>query len=39
MYREAKRVLWDAPCDLASGARLVEQYIAAVNAKIVGVAK
>jgi hypothetical protein len=34
MYRHAESLLWAAPCDIAAARPLVEQYVAAVNAKI-----
>ncbi|MDO8363367.1 MAG: hypothetical protein Q7V88_10765 [Actinomycetota bacterium] len=36
LYQQAKAVLWAAPCDLVAGGELVEQYMAAVNAKVAG---
>lgn len=39
LYREAKGVLWAAPADLVQGAALVDQYVAAVNAKVKEVAR
>jgi hypothetical protein len=34
IYRQAESLLWAAPCDVAAARPLVEQYVAAVNAKI-----
>jgi hypothetical protein len=34
VYRQAETLLWAAPCDLAAARRLVDRYVAAVNAKI-----
>ncbi|HZX53735.1 MAG TPA: hypothetical protein VFE86_03600 [Ilumatobacteraceae bacterium] len=34
LYRRAEEVLWAAPCDLAAARPLVDEYVAAVNAKI-----
>ncbi|MEO7371129.1 MAG: hypothetical protein ABIZ69_09710, partial [Ilumatobacteraceae bacterium] len=34
LYRRAESLLWAAPCDLAAARPLVDQYVAAVNAKI-----
>ncbi len=34
IYRQAETLLWAAPCDVAAARPLVEQYVAAVNAKI-----
>lgn len=34
LYRAAEAVLWSAPCDLVAAAPLVQQYLAAVNAKV-----
>jgi len=34
VYRQAEALLWAAPCDLAAARPLVDQYVAAVNAKI-----
>ena len=38
-YQEAKAVLWAAPCDLARGAALVDEYVAMVNTKVKEVAR
>jgi hypothetical protein len=34
LYRQAESLLWAAPCDVAAARPLVDQYVAAVNAKI-----
>jgi hypothetical protein len=34
LYRKAESLLWAAPCDLSAARPLVDQYVAAVNAKI-----
>ena len=34
LLREAKSVMWAAPCDLLAGAALVDRYAAAVNLRV-----
>ena len=36
LYRQARDLLWSAPCDLDGARPLVQRYIAAVNARIAG---
>mgnify|MGYP000983886356 CR=1 FL=1 len=39
LFREAKALLWAAPADIVAAASLVDQYVAAVNAKVKEVAR